>query len=46
MIFGADFFKWLQFALKVLQILADIFGDENSKSQAREVCEKHSRDFA
>lgn len=34
MIFGTDFWKWAQFAIAVLKLIANIFGDEGDKKQA------------
>jgi len=34
MIFGSDFWKWAQFAIAVLKLIANIFGDDSDKEQA------------
>lgn len=46
MIFGIDFIKWLQFLVRVLQLLAEIFGDDDAKARAKELYDNHKSDFA
>ena len=46
MLFGNDFFKWVQFVMAVLKLLADIFGDDDAQAKAKCLCDQHKDDVA
>ena len=34
MIFGEDFFRWSAFIIRLIKLIAEIFGDDDDKKQA------------
>ena len=40
MLFGMDFFLWIQFVVGVLKLLSELFGDDDAKIQAKNFSDK------
>ena len=41
--FGKDFFNWIRFAIMVLKILSEVFGDDGVADDAREIIAKMNK---